>query len=152
MLRTTRVTVLSVAAALGALLLAAYGSAMAQPSHEEGPPVVFDTSPADGESGFDRDYPVLVLFSEKMRERSINGKTLRLFEGDERVRATVSYEFIGRTTDKQAVLDPKSRLKPKTEYTVVVEGAADDDGRAVKDLDGTPMAADYTFSFTTGNN
>lgn len=150
MLRT-RVAVLSVAAALGALSLA-YGSAVAQDG-QEGPPVVVSTLPADGESHVERDVFVLISFSEEMRERNIKPNTLRLYEGDKRVPATyVSYSNIGRFMDYEAILNPKPLLKPKTEYTVVVEGAADDDGKAVKDFDGTPMADDYTFSFTTGKH
>lgn len=107
----------------------AYGSAMVQEASQEGePPVVVFTLPADGQSDdVDRDNHVFVMFSEEMCEKSISGKTLLLYEGDERVSATVSYETIGKSRLKHAVLDPKYRLKPNTEYTAVVEGAADDD-------------------------
>jgi hypothetical protein len=59
--------------------------------------------------------------------------------------ATVSYNA-GTNT---ATLNPTSTLRPSTTYTVVVEGTADGDFVAVKDADGTPMATDYIFHFTT---
>jgi hypothetical protein len=59
--------------------------------------------------------------------------------------ATVSYTAATFT----ATLNPSSTLEPLTKYTAVVEGTADGDYVSVKDVDGTPMAKDYIFSFTT---
>jgi hypothetical protein len=59
--------------------------------------------------------------------------------------ATVSYDAGSNT----AILNPNSTLAAGTTYTAVVEGAADGDYVAVKDADGTPMATDYIFHFTT---
>jgi hypothetical protein len=61
------------------------------------------------------------------------------------VPATVSYNA-GTLT---ATLNPRDALLPNTTYTAVVEGTNDGDFVAVKDADGTPMAQDYIFSFTT---
>ena len=61
--------------------------------------------------------------------------------------ATVSYNAATFT----ATLDPSSTtgLLRNTTYTAVVEGTNDGDFVAVKDADGTPMASDRIFSFTT---
>src|SRR5215218_10662682 len=59
--------------------------------------------------------------------------------------ATVSYTAVTNT----AILNPNSALAVGTTYTAVVEGTADGDFVAVKDADGTPMATDYIFHFTT---
>jgi hypothetical protein len=59
--------------------------------------------------------------------------------------ATVRYDA-GTNT---AILNPNSTLLANTTYTAVVEGTADGDFVAVKDADGTPMATDYIFHFTT---
>jgi hypothetical protein len=59
--------------------------------------------------------------------------------------ATVSYNAVTNT----AILNPNSALAVGTTYTAVVEGTADGDYVAVKDADGTPMATDYIFHFTT---
>jgi Bacterial Ig-like domain len=61
------------------------------------------------------------------------------------VPATVRYNPETRT----AILDPSEPLLPNAEYTAVIEGTGDGDMKAVKDRDGTPMARDYTFSFTS---
>ena len=61
--------------------------------------------------------------------------------------AKVSYNAVANT----AILDPTSTtgLERNKTYTAVVEGTADGDYVAVKDADGTPMATDYIFHFTT---
>jgi Bacterial Ig-like domain len=74
----------------------------------------------------------------------------------ERIPAKVSYSATGIVGSvpaipaNTAILNPSSNLQPNTPYTAVVEGTADGDYVAVKDADGTPMATDYIFSFTTG--
>jgi hypothetical protein len=62
--------------------------------------------------------------------------------------ATVSYNAGAKT----AILNPTSTLLSGTTYTAVVEGTADGDFVAVKDADGTPMATDKLFSFTTAGS
>ena len=59
--------------------------------------------------------------------------------------ATVRYDAGAKT----AILNPNSTLLTNTTYTAVVEGTADGDYVAVKDADGTPMATDYIWHFTT---
>jgi hypothetical protein len=87
-----------------------------------------------------------------MRAKSINTNTFYLVVGGctsecLRVAATVRYN----DDTKTAILDPTSPLLANTEYTAVVEGTGDGDMMAVKDRGRTPMASDYTFSFTTGS-
>src|SRR5215208_33472 len=106
-------------------------------------------------------------FSEAMKERSINTSTFYLLEGHftyEQLNCTTSATTVCpvlpapvaatvRYNDdtKTAVLDPTASLAPNTEYTALVEGRGDGDMKAVKDRDGTAMAADYIFYFTTGS-
>jgi hypothetical protein len=47
------------------------------------------------------------------------------------------------------VLNPTNPLVPNTTYAATVKGTGDGDMQAVKDRGGTPLASDYTFSFTT---
>ena len=61
--------------------------------------------------------------------------------------ATVSYIAPNKTA---FILNPSAALAPNTKYTAVVEGTADGDYVAVKDTDGTAMATDYIWHFTTG--
>jgi hypothetical protein len=71
------------------------------------------------------------------------------------ITAKVSYNAAGTPTaippipPNTAILNPSSTLAAGITYTAVVEGTADGDYVAVKDADGTPMATDYIFSFTT---
>src|SRR5918995_7243232 len=67
------------------------------------------------------------------------------------ISATVSYNAGTNTAipPNTAILNPNSTLAAGNTYTAVVEGAADGDYVAVKDADGTPMATDYIFHFTT---
>jgi hypothetical protein len=48
------------------------------------------------------------------------------------------------------ILDPDVKLGKYKKYTVKVEGAADTDGLAVKDLVANELAQDYTKSYKTG--
>ena len=61
--------------------------------------------------------------------------------------ATVKYN----ADNKTAVLNPSAALAANTTYTATVEGTGDGDMKAVKNRGGTPLATDYTFSFTTGS-
>jgi hypothetical protein len=119
--------------------------------------------PEDGAMGVDPTANIKVKFSEAMKYRTINTETFYLLEGHftyeevnsgcgaclpSPVAAEVRYHGDTRT----AVLDPTAPLKPNTEYTAVVEGTGDGDMEAVKDRGGTPMASDYIFYFTTGDD
>jgi Bacterial Ig-like domain len=68
------------------------------------------------------------------------------------IRATVKYIPTNdiATNKTTFILDPSAALTSNTKYTVVVEGTADGDYVAVKDADGTAMATDYIWHFTTG--
>jgi hypothetical protein len=66
--------------------------------------------------------------------------------------ATVKYNVLNNVPNKQTfILNPSAALQTCTKYTVVVEGTADGDYVAVKDADGTAMASDYIWHFTTGS-
>jgi hypothetical protein len=155
-----------------ALLLAA-GMAWAAP----GAPTVVSTVPpttTPPQTGVDPTANIKAKFSEAMKERSINTTTFYLLQGHftaanppssctkppvppsttpvtaacpAAITATVRYN----DDTKTAVLDPTASLGSFKEYTAVVEGTGDGDMKAVKDRDGTPLAIDYIFYFTTGS-
>lgn len=125
-------------------------------------PVVTSTSPANGATGVALEPNIQVTFSQNMDPATINGQTFDLYPGDHfsydtlnncgigclpaSPNSTITYDPASRT----ATLDPASSLLPNTQYTAVVEGADDNDGRAVTNEAGTPMARDHIFYFTTG--
>jgi hypothetical protein len=109
----------------------------------------------NAETNVSRSTNVTIQFSEAMRAGSINNNTVCITVGcgvacgptpAPKVPATVSYN----DDTKTAVLNPTEPLEFSTTYTATVEGTGDGDMRAVKDRGGTPLATDYTFSFTTG--
>ena len=143
---------LATLAALVVGMMALAGTAWAVPDGI--PPEVVGTVPPDGATDVARDAKIKVKFSEAMKDRSINPTNIYItvvVAGTETiVPATVDY--VDEITPVRAVLKPTEALEPNTEYTVVVEGTGDGDKKAVKDASGTPLASDYTFSFTTGTN
>jgi methionine-rich copper-binding protein CopC len=129
-----------------ALVLVA-GMAWAAP----GAPTVVSTVPTSGATNVDPTANIKAKFSEAMKESSINTSTfylLRVSCPAPPVAATVRYN----ADTKTAILDPTASLATNTEYTAVVEGTGDGDMKALKDRGGTPLASDYTFSFTTGSS
>ena len=161
-----RLALLLVGAAMAALMVAMAGTALAAP----GAPTVVKTYPADKQTGILLNHIIGVEFSVAMSSASINENTLRLYEGRfsrgqlkqgppappidaylEPHSEACEDVWCDIPAAKTAFLVPQDWLRPYTTYTVVVEGAKDRDGRAVKGGDGNPLARDYIFHFTTGN-
>ena len=121
------------------------------------PPTVRGTVPENGATDVALDAKIKVKFSEAMKDRSINPTNIYLVVGDcgltcgEQPRVPVTVDYVDEITPVRAVLKPTEPLLANTVYTVVVEGTGDGDMKAVKDASGTPLASDYTFSFTTGS-
>ena len=128
-----------------ALVLAA-GIAWAAP----GTPRVVSTVPTGGATNVDPTANIKAKFSEPMKERSINTGTVYL-QWSHCPSAPVEAATVRYNADtKTAILEPTASLLANNEYTAVVEGTGDGDMKAVKDRGGTPLAGDFTFSFTTG--
>jgi len=72
-----------------------------------------------------------VLFSEAMIASSVTGQRFYLLKGRKKVAAKVTYRRTSRG-DYVAILDPKSKLRPKQTYQVVVKGAVDLAGNRVR--------------------
>lgn len=161
-----RWTMLALFGALTVGILALGSIASAEEVDDTTPPTVIETVPYDGKTSVHLEKMILAYFSEPdahtMDRASINTLTVRLHEGEYdpatnsceascAVPALVKY----RAVWGKAVLDPNELLKPRTLYTVVIEGATGDmngGALAVEDLAGNPMTQTYTFNFTTGRN
>lgn len=96
---------------------------------------VVATTPPDDVTGVAINAPVKVFFSASADPASLNATTV-LVNG---VTGTVSYDEAG----KAAVFTPAAPLAKLTRYTATVTTGA-------KDTAGTALAADYSWSFTTG--
>jgi len=101
------------------------------------PPLVSNTTPADGASGIAYPTSIIVVFSERMDPATINDTTFTLYIGATPVLGTVS--LVNRTATF-AIGQP---ITPLTTYTATVTtGCAD--------MAGNTLGADYTCTFTTG--
>ena len=94
----------------------------------------------DGATGVSIGTQVVAIFSEAMDPATITTTTFTL----NGVAAAVAYN----DTTNTATLTPAAALANATTYTATVVGGTS----GVKDAAGNPMAADYTWSFTTASS
>jgi hypothetical protein len=107
------------------------------------PPTVTTRSPGSGATGVSTAANVTATFSEAMDATSIASATMELRNASNQlVGAALSYNAAART----AMLNPTASLAFGTTYTARVRGGA----TGVKDAFGNPLAADVTWTFTTG--
>jgi hypothetical protein len=100
-------------------------------------PMVNATDPLNNATGIAAGKVVTLTFSEAMTASTINATTFTLKQGTTPVAGTVSYTgLIGSFT-------PTSALSANTAYTATITTGA-------KDLAGNALAANTTWSFTTG--
>lgn len=100
-------------------------------------PTVSSTSPQNAVTGVAFNSKITATFSEAMNSETITTATFTLMQGTLFVSGTVSY------TGETASFSPSSNLTPNTAYTATITTGA-------KDLEGTALAKNYVWSFTTG--
>jgi len=99
-------------------------------------PSVSATTPEDAAIEVAMNRTITATFSKGMNAETINRATFTLVQGAGPVSGTVTYE--GTT----AVFSPSKNLDPNTSFTANLS-------EEVKDLGGTALAANKTWSFTT---
>jgi hypothetical protein len=129
-----------------ALLLAAGTAWAALPA-----PTVVGTRPANGDTNVALDAKIKVKFSEPMKDRSINPNNIKIYLRCTDILVPATVDYVDEITPVRAVLKPTELLAEDTTYRVEVEGANALDGNGVKDKSGEPLAATYTFFFSTGD-
>ena len=102
------------------------------------PPSILSTDPLSGAVAVSLSKVVTVNFSKPLDPQTINATTYTLKQGTTAVAGVISY------TDSSAVYTPSADLTPGITYTAVVT-------TGVKDLAGNALAANHTWTFTTGN-
>jgi hypothetical protein len=118
------------------------GSYTATYAADTTPPTVTSVSPANGATGVATASTVSATFSEPMDASTIDGSRFQLRDpANNLVPASVSYDAGSQT----ATLAPTSALANSTVYTATVKGGSG----GVTDSAGNPLAADYSWSFTT---
>ena len=105
------------------------------------PPTVTAHTPT-GTTGISRTANVTATFNEVVTNVTTDTFTLTPEGGGTAVPATVTFN----STSGRWVLNPGSTLLATTTYTATVVGGVN----GVKDLAGNPLAADVSWSFTTG--
>ncbi|XZF63401.1 MAG: N,N-dimethylformamidase beta subunit family domain-containing protein [Gloeotrichia echinulata DVL01] len=104
-------------------------------------PTVSSTTPSSTATGVNVGGSITATFSEAIDTTTINNTTFVLQDANNTlVSATVTYNT------KTATLTPSSSLTGSTTYTATITGGTS----GVKDLAGNALAANYTWSFTTG--
>lgn len=101
-------------------------------------PTVTLTNPLDNATGIELNKQIVVTFSEEMNETTINTTTFTLKQGATAVAGNVSY---GGTS---ATFAPANNLPSNTVFTGTITTGA-------KNMGGLALAANYVFSFTTGD-
>ncbi len=101
------------------------------------PPAVSYTNPAGGTATFPLAGPITAVFTRPMDSSSITTASFLVYNGSAPVTGTVTYS--GNT----AAFQPASTLPAGAAITAIITAAA-------KDTSGSPMAANYTWTFTTG--
>lgn len=100
-------------------------------------PLVVSTDPANKDTNVFLNKIVRANFNTLMNHSSINSTTFTLTQGTVSVNGSVTY--IGKT----AYFEPNSPLLASTLYTATITAGA-------KNVQGTPLANDYSWTFTTG--
>ncbi len=103
------------------------------------PPVVVSTFPLDDATGVSLYRPIKATFSEQLLPATVNTTTFLLQGSAGWVDGSVSYNGTALT----ASFAPSTILSPTSLYTATLT-------TGIQDLEGLAMAADYAWSFTTG--
>ncbi len=107
------------------------------------PPTVTATSPASGATGVLVDAAVTATFSEPLAAATVTGTTVQLRDAAAQLVLASATWNAGTVS---IVLQPASALSPSTSYTATIKGGTG----GVKDVAGNPLAADVSWTFTTG--
>jgi hypothetical protein len=102
-------------------------------------PQVLSVNPAPGAAGVLTNAPLTATFSEALDDSTVNETTVLLRNAaNTSIPITVSYDSNTFTI----TITPAQALQPKQAYTVILKGG-------IIDSTGTPLSADYIWSFTT---
>jgi hypothetical protein len=111
---------------------------------DPGPPQVVSVNPAAGATGVSTDVAPSAVFSEPLDATSLSASTVMLRDASNNlVTAAVSYS----ASDFKVTLTPQQLLQSGQTYTVTLKGGSATPH--ITDASGTPLASDFTWSFTT---
>ena len=123
-------------------LLPACGQQMVEfPKTANLAPTVSFTVPANGDTSVAINRKIVTTFNQAMDPATIIAANVTVTGPSGKVSGAVTYAVASFA----ATFTPASNLATSTTYTVTIKGVT-----GVKNLAGKPMAANYTWSFTTG--
>ncbi len=106
-------------------------------------PQVTNTSPVNGATGVFVGSNDTVTFSQALDSATVNGSTVALTDNTGTIiAATITYD----SSTQAITITPQSPLAKNTVYIATIRGG----NGGVQNLDGTLMATNYQWSFTTG--
>jgi hypothetical protein len=109
------------------------------------PPEVVSTTPAPGATGVSTGIAPTVTFSKALDSGSMsNGTSILLTDA---LNNPIHFFSVYNSGPSKFVLLPQQRLQPGQTYTVTFKGGPN--APHITDEAGTPLASDYTLSFTT---
>lgn len=114
--------------------------AMSYQCMDANPPFVVATQPAAGAADLPHTPTLTATFSEALADATLSAASFTLFAGATQVPGDIAYDADNHT----ASLIPREALAPETTYTATLT-------TAIEDLDGSPMAEAYTWTFSTGS-
>ena len=109
------------------------------------PPTVVSTTPANNASGIATTAVITAVFNEALTTSSVTSSSVFLRAGATSVPATLTY----LAGSQNVILTPSSPLLANTSYTVTLKGGTG--ANRILDVAGNALAADYVWSFTTGD-
>jgi Bacterial Ig-like domain/Right handed beta helix region/FG-GAP repeat len=115
------------------------GSSHSSSSSDTTAPIISSTQPSDGATDVAVNISLLATFSETMDPDTLTTANFTLSSGGTPVTGTVGHSATTVT------FTPSTDLAPVTAYTATIT-------TGVKDAAGNPLAADYTWSFTTAGD
>ena len=139
-------TVKLIAPVVTGLLLASCGEGSGEGSGGTGgaedtfPPTVIGHTPVDNATDVPRGTELIAMFSEPLRETSIDGSSFTLRDDQGLVSASVSYDSSNNT----AVLTPDQPLSLLTSFTATLS-------TAITDAAGIALTSEVSWSFATGD-
>src|SRR5262245_39669063 len=109
------------------------------------PPEVVSTTPSPGATGVSTGISPTVTFSEALDSKSMsNGSSILMSDASNN---PIHFFSVYNSGPSKFVLLPQQQLQPGQMYTVTFKGGPN--APHITDEAGTPLASDYTLSFTT---
>lgn len=116
------------------------GVVMSACQNDDDPAVIatiISTEPDNGDTGVAFNRTVIATFGEPVNGATLTSSTFTLKQGSTAIAGTVAY------SGASATFNPDNDLEPNKMYTGTITTGA-------KDMAGNGLAADHSFSFTTG--